>query len=57
MNRKPCDLCGCDWPEDTYSEAAWEASGLDICPDCLEAMLNASTDNARAEVGMVGGFH
>lgn len=53
---KPCDLCGEDWPADTYSEAAWEASGLDICPDCLEATLDASTHNTRAEVGLVGGF-
>ena len=49
-----CELCGarCEADPDV-----WDTAGFDICTACLEGLLNASTDLARAEVGMVGGGH
>jgi len=48
-----CDLCG-ERLSDGAGTAAQDASGLDICNQCLEAMLDASTFIPRAEVGLVG---
>jgi hypothetical protein len=50
-----CDLCGASTELDIFCKAAWEASGLYICNPCLEAMLDASAHDPRAEVGLVGG--
>ena len=47
-----CDLCGDGMAED---RDVADATGLNICPICLEASLDAATFNARSEVGLVGG--
>jgi len=47
-----CELCGEPIPQEDVSVEAFEASGLLICTDCLEATLDASTVNPRAEVGL-----
>lgn len=52
-----CDLCGAEWAADVYTKAVWEATGLDICPDCLEAMLDAPADDERTALGLVGKGH
>jgi hypothetical protein len=49
-----CDLCGEPMRADP---AVLEATGLNICPHCLEDALDASADEPRTEVGMVGGRH
>lgn len=49
-----CDLCGDPMNADPE---VFATTGLDICPDCLEGFLDASTDEPRAEVGLVGGCH
>lgn len=46
-----CDLCGEPMTED---HDAFDATGLNICPQCIEDTLHASTFNARSEVGLVG---
>ena len=47
-----CELCGEPIPQEDVSVEAFEASGLLICADCLEATLDASPVNPRAEVGL-----
>jgi hypothetical protein len=48
-----CDLCGADCASDDFCDAA----GLYICPLCIEAELDASTDFTRTALGLVGGGH
>lgn len=57
FNRGPrpvvfCDLCSVSHPADPDIEAV---TGMWVCTACVEDMLDASTDSARAEVGMVAG--
>jgi len=48
-----CDLCACGMQP---SPATYEATGLHICPTCLEEMAeDATADEPRSEVGLVGG--
>lgn len=47
-----CDLCGDPMAED---RDVADATGLNICPLCLENALDAATFNARPTVGLVGG--
>jgi hypothetical protein len=49
-----CDLCGESYSRHEFSEAALDASGMNVCGQCLEAMLDETAFNARAEVGLVG---
>lgn len=49
-----CELCGEPIPQEDVSVEAFEASGLLICTECLEATLDASTFNARTTMGLVG---
>lgn len=49
-----CDLCGRSMRPDEFSRGAHEATGLNICPDCLEDTLDASANQPRCEVGLVG---
>jgi formylmethanofuran dehydrogenase subunit E len=49
-NDPHCDLCGSRCTPDDWSDAA----GMVICPRCIEEMLDASTFNARSEMGLVG---
>lgn len=46
-----CDLCGERNPHDPDIEVI---TGLWICTDCVEGLLDASANDPRAEVGMVG---
>ena len=52
-----CDLCGAALVPNPMTEGAYAASGLYICTDCIEAMLDAPADDARSEMGLVGGRH
>jgi hypothetical protein len=45
-----CDLCGERADPDDFNDTA----GMVICPNCIERMLDASTDAARCEMGLVG---
>lgn len=47
-----CDLCGQTMPEDHDTA---DFTGLNICSICLEAHLDATTFNAGAALGVVGG--
>ncbi len=47
-----CDLCGDPMAED---RDVADATGLNICPLCLEKSLDAAAFNARPTVGLVGG--
>lgn len=47
-----CDLCGEPMAED---RDVTDATGLNICPSCLEDHLDATTFNAGAALGVVGG--
>lgn len=49
--KEHCDLCGDLTDPDP---GAMAVSGLTICPRCLEDMLDASTFDPRAEMGLVG---
>lgn len=49
-----CDLCASPMAED---RAVHHATGLNICPLCLEKLLDATALDARSEVGLVGGRH
>jgi hypothetical protein len=51
-----CDLCG--WPMQAHEIARAPDGailGLIVCAQCVEDNLNARTDTARSEVGLVGG--
>ena len=50
-----CDLCA--WPMSLPEICVeqGEILGLLVCSQCIEDHLDATTDNARAEVGLVGG--
>jgi hypothetical protein len=47
-----CDLCGARVEPHDFAEAAYEASGMNICARCLEDHLDASTFDTRSEVGL-----
>lgn len=47
-----CDLCDAPMAED---RDVADATGLNICPLCLEDSINAQAFNARPTVGLVGG--
>lgn len=47
-----CDLCSETMAED---RAVADATGLNICPSCLEDHLDATTFNASSALGVVGG--
>lgn len=48
----PCDLCGDAMVEDAEVKAA---TGLNICPICLEASIDAATFNPSSTLELVGG--
>lgn len=47
-----CDLCSKTMTED---RDVTDATGLNICPSCLADHLDATTFNASAALGVVGG--